>query len=460
MGKRKPNGRSSIYQGTEGRWHGWVTMGVREDGSPDRRHRTGATETEVTAKVRKLEGERDANKPSKPGRVPTVAQWMRTYITEIAPQRVSQGTIDSTYRPKIDRWIIPRLGRHRLDRLLPDHLYKFYASLRQEGLAANTILQIHRILSRALNIAVRQEMIGRNPCTLIDAPQYEEPETETLTAAEARALLRLTAKRRHGTRWSIALALGLRQNEALGLRWTYVDLDKAVIRVHWQITHSRYRHGCDNPHACGKLWHIYPCPPGCVKAKRRSGRKHYCRKACPQGCTAHSGKCPTFCAPDCAGHAKACPMRIGGIKFTRPKGKRKRVIPLPAQLIPPLRVHKAAQEAEQKAAGGTWSEWDLVWCQPNGRPIDTHDDWDEWKALLREAGIKDVRLHDARHTAGTLLGELHVDIHVIQRILGHAQVSTTRIYTDPTDPLTRQAADNIGGLLWPDDADLRPPEAG
>lgn len=55
-----------------------------------------------------------------------------------------------------------------------------------------------------------------------------------------------------------------------------------------------------------------------------------------------------------------------------------------------------------------------------------------------------------RHTAGTLLGELHVDMHVIQRILGHAQVSTTRIYTDPTDPLTREAADLMGRALWPD----------
>jgi integrase len=84
-------------------------------------------------------------------------------------------------------------------------------------------------------------------------------------------------------------------------------------------------------------------------------------------------------------------------------------------------------------------------------PDRTHVDWEERKEILGQAGIKDVRLHDARHTAGTLLGELHVDIHVIQHILGHAQVTTTRIYTDPTDPLTREAAELIGGLLWPEE---------
>jgi integrase len=454
---RKPNGRSSVYLGSDGKWHGWVTMGTKPNGRPDRRHREGTTETEVTNKVRKLEAERDAGKPSKAAKRIKVGPWMRHYVDNIAPQRVSQRTIDSTYRPKVENWIIPRLGNHWLDQLYTDHLYAFYAGLRKAGLAPNTILQIHRILSRALKVAVREGRLGVNPCTLIDAPQYVEPETETLTAEEARTLITLTAARRNGTRWLVALALGLRQNEALGLRWVFLDLDKATMHVHWQIVHDQYRHGCDDPHACGERNHRYPCGPDCRKAKRVSGRKHYCQKQCPKNCKAHNGKCPKFCPPGCTEHAKACPQRIGGIKFVRPKGKRKRSIPIPAQLIAPLRAHKAAQQAEREAAGDTWREWDLVWCQPNGQPIDTHDDWEEWKALLGEAGIKDVRLHDARHTAGTLLGELHVDMHVIQRILGHAQVTTTRIYTDPTDPLTRAAADSIGGLLWPDEADEDPP---
>jgi hypothetical protein len=50
MSPRKPNKRSSIHQGKDGRWHGWVTMGVMSDGSPDRGHRRGATETEARAR--------------------------------------------------------------------------------------------------------------------------------------------------------------------------------------------------------------------------------------------------------------------------------------------------------------------------------------------------------------------------------------------------------------------------
>jgi integrase len=381
-----------------------VTVGVRPDGRPDRRHREGKTEAEVTRKVRELEAKRDAGKTSRPGRVPTVAQWMRSYLADIAPLRVSQGTIDSTYRPKIERWIIPQLGRHRLDRLYPEHLYAFYASLRADGLAPNTILQIHRILSRALTIAVRQERITRNPCRLIDAPQPEEGEAETLTAAEARALLRLAATRRNGTRWSVALALGLRQNEALGLRWQYVDLDAAVMHVDWQLQRRRYRHGCDDPHTCAEHLHKYPCPKDCPKAKRKAGRRHLCRRPCPPGCTEHDGKCPRFCQPGCTKHAASCPQRKGGWTFTRPKGRRGRAVPIPAELVPALHKHRADQDAERAASHQAWQDWDLVWCSPTGQPIDPHDDWEEWKALLTEARItKDARLHDARHTAGTLL---------------------------------------------------------
>ena len=66
---KKPDGRSSIYLGNDGYWHGWVTMGIRSDGSPDRRHRMARTEAEVTRKVRELENNRESGQVTKPGQL-------------------------------------------------------------------------------------------------------------------------------------------------------------------------------------------------------------------------------------------------------------------------------------------------------------------------------------------------------------------------------------------------------
>jgi len=96
MPARKPNRRSSIYLGSDGWWHGWVTIGSKDDGSPDRRHRKARTEA-------------------------AVGQWMETWLTTIAPRRIRRSTLETTYAPKVRNRIIPGLGKHRLDRLTPEH---------------------------------------------------------------------------------------------------------------------------------------------------------------------------------------------------------------------------------------------------------------------------------------------------------------------------------------------------
>lgn len=90
----------------------------------------------------------------------------------------------------------------------------------RRGLSPSTVLKIHRILSRALRIAVRRGRVSRNVATLVDAPAVAPNEIEPLTREEARRILAAAATRRNGTRWSVALALGIRQGEALGLRWS------------------------------------------------------------------------------------------------------------------------------------------------------------------------------------------------------------------------------------------------
>src|SRR4051794_31661421 len=81
---RAANGESSIYEGADGRWHGWVWMGTREKGQPDRRHVTGKKRSVVVAKVRDLERKRDAGITPKIGERDTVAVWLRHWLYNVA----------------------------------------------------------------------------------------------------------------------------------------------------------------------------------------------------------------------------------------------------------------------------------------------------------------------------------------------------------------------------------------
>lgn len=427
MGRRVPNGRSSIYLGADGRWHGWVTVGVKDDGSPDRRHRTGRTEQEVSRKVRELERLRDAGNAPRAGRAPTLAEWMTVYLDTIAVRTLAPKTWDG-YWSLARNWIVPHLGRHRLDRLQPEHLDRLYTAMTDAGKAPSHVLKVHRVISRALEIAVRRGKVGRNVAKLVDAPSAGEVEITPLDLAEARRILAVVRDRRNGVRWSVGLALGLRQGEALGLRWRYVDLDGGTIRVWWQLQRITWQHGCTDPAACATGRHREPCPKTCTRHRRG------CPPPCPKGCVRHASTCPQ--------------RRRGGLVFREPKGRSKRVVQIPPELVPQLWAHREAQLRERSASDDRWQDHDLVFCQPNGAPVDGRRDWQEWSEILRAAGVRHVRVHDGRHTAGTLLVEQGVHVRVVQEILGHSDIRVTQRYTHVASPVAQDAAERMGRALW------------
>ena len=428
-GPRKSNGESTIYLGADGYFHGRVVMGVKEDGSEDRRHVMYRDEQRVKNEVRALEKKRDAALVAKAGRPPTVAEWMMLWLDTIAPRTAQQTTVDEIYRPKVERWIIPRLGKHRIDRLLPEHVDAFYTWLRQQGLSTKSVRLIHQILSRALKMAVRRGKVARNVASsaYVEAPTHRDEEIEPLSQEDAKRILDLAAVLPNGARWSVALALGLRQGEALGMRWSCIDLKAGTLRV-FQLKRTRYRHGCDNPHECGKKWH---------------------RDACADPCEKHEERCPVACRPDCRFHAQHCPKRLGGEwEFRQPKGGKVRTLAIPAPLIKELKVHWRKQKKVREAAGEEWEENDL--CFPNslGKPLEVRDDWGDWQWLCKAAGVRKARLHDARHTAATLLLEQGVDIRVVQEILGHSTLTVTRKYAHVTSRLAKEAAERMSRALW------------
>ncbi|MGO9292568.1 MAG: tyrosine-type recombinase/integrase, partial [Streptosporangiaceae bacterium] len=98
--------------------------------------------------------------------------------------------------------------------------------------------------------------------------------------------------------------------------------------------------------------------------------------------------------------------------------------------------------------GSSWVDHDLVFTIRRGGPIERTEDWRMWKAILGQARVRDVRVHDARHTAATLLIEQGVHIRVVQEILGHTRVTTTERYTHVATLQMKDASERMNQALW------------
>src|SRR3954454_10100261 len=238
MEGRASNGESTIYKGADGRWHGYVSVGFKLDGKPDRRHVSSKSRGVVVAKVRELERQRDTGTVSETS-TPTVAWWLEHWLTTIAPPRVRQRTLES-YESAVRKHLIPGIGRHRMDRLRPEHLDQLYTALLGDGYSPASVLRHHRILSRALTVAVQRGHIPRNVAALVDPPAQRPSDIATaLDLGEARAVLEAAAHVRNAARWTVALALGLRQSEALALQWKDIDLLNNTLTVRRSIHRVR-----------------------------------------------------------------------------------------------------------------------------------------------------------------------------------------------------------------------------
>ncbi|MFG3295658.1 tyrosine-type recombinase/integrase [Streptomyces sp. NPDC048179] len=398
---RQPNGASSIYLGKDGRWHGRVTVGVKDDGTPDRRHVSRKTRAEATKVVRELEKQRDSTGVAKAGQTWTVQTWLTHWVENIAAPSVGENTIDG-YRVAVYHHLIPGLGAHRLEKLEPEHLERFYRKMQANGSAAGTAHQAHRTVRTALNEAVRRRHLATNPAAIAKAPKLEEEEVEPYTVEEVQRLLLEAGKHRNTARWVIALALGLRQGEALGLQWEDIDFENGVILVRRGRLRPRYKHGCGDK--CGRK-------PGYCTRKINIRRE-----------------------------TKDTKTRAG-----------KRPIGMPEELFKLLRRHKEEQDRERTLARDLWVEKGYVFTSPTGEPLNPNTDFHRWKDLLKAANVRDGRLHDARHTAATVLLILGVPEAVVDRIMGWEPGKSARMrrrYQHLTGQVLQQTAAKVGGLLW------------
>lgn len=398
MASRNPNRAGSIYQGKDGYWHARITVGTRDDGSPDRRHLMAKTKSEIVRKAKELERARDAGSIARPGQRWTVATWMRHWLDVIATPNLRPSSA-AAYRTAVEKHIVPALGGQRLDRLEPEHLERLYRNMINRGAKPATAHQVHRTMRTGLGEAVRRGHVARNVATLAKPPRVQVEPVEPLSLAEVQRLMAAAETEPNGARWAVALALGLRQGEALGLRWSDVDFERGLLHVSGSRPRPLYEHGCGG--MCGKT-------PG----------------RCPVRRQVNADRGPT--------------KSLAG----------RRVVGLPVELASTLKKHREQQETDKAHARDLWTDGDWVFASATGGPINPNTDYHRWKALLQKAGVRDVRLHDARHTAATVLLVLGVPERTVMGIMGWSSTAMAARYQHVTDPIRGHVANQVGELLW------------
>ncbi len=126
----------------------------------------------------------------------------------------------------------------------------------------------------------------------------------------------------------------------------------------------------------------------------------------------------------------------------------RRSIPLDASLVALLRTHRAAQSAERLACGPGWVDSGFVFTDELGQPL--HPEWftGRWDHLVKTAGVRRIRLHDARHTAATLMLANGTPTKVAAEMLGHASPMITQtLYQHVMPGMAASAGEALSALV-------------
>jgi integrase len=187
-----------------------------------------------------------------------------------------------------------------------------------------------------------------------------------------------------------------------------LDLDNGIADFAWQLQQLEQAHGCGDRHSDG----TWPC--GKVRV----------------------GYCPSRRWDLPRGFEHQILHR--SLALTAPKTRAgTRIVPIPAPLWALLQIHPHGED----------NPHDLVWHHDDGRPISPRDDYTNWQAALKTAGLPPAPLHIARNTAATLLAEAGVPEDIRMAILGQVSITAHRSYVYRDQEQNRKAMSALDQLL-------------
>jgi integrase len=232
---RRGNGEGSIRRRKDGRWEG--RFSVQTPDGPKQKTVYGKTRKEVSEALTEAMAGRNKGLVFDAGKL-TVGEHLRQWLEDVVKPSASHRTY-STNAQQVRTHIAPTLGRIKLKELRKSHIDRLYREKLDSGLSHSTVRRVHAVLHRALEEAVKGDLIPRNPAAHANKPKVKQEEIEPLDTSQAAAFLKAAKGDRFEALYILCLMCGLRQGEALALRWRDIDLDGGKLRVNLQLQRVR-----------------------------------------------------------------------------------------------------------------------------------------------------------------------------------------------------------------------------
>ena len=245
MAKRRKRGDGSLHLRKDGRWEGRVVVGYDEKGRPKTKNVLAKTKSECSAKLKALNASLQEQKPEKPKGDMTFGTWLdHWYQRECKPQIRPKTQAD--YENRIYQHIIPELGSIPLAKLIAADLQQFYNRLKEggrllrveqygPGLSVRMVKSCHVTCRMALDQAVAQGLILKNPALSCKAPVTRPKEMQVLTGEEIQRLLIQAKEDNCFELFLLELTTCLRRGEILALWWDDLDFRTGTLRVERQV---------------------------------------------------------------------------------------------------------------------------------------------------------------------------------------------------------------------------------
>lgn len=232
---KRGNGEGSIYQ-ERGMWVAVVSY--RDAGKLRRKKVYRATQREAQAAQAKLRSDLALGVVPLDERL-TLADYLVRWLDERKPH-VRERTWQ-WYADTVRLYLAPHLGHVVLARLTPHDVTKFMRRLLDDGKSASLVRHVRNTLRAVLTRAMKDGLVVRNVAALADAPRVVRNTAGFLSPDEVVRLLDATKGDRLAALWILAIGVGLRRGELVGLRWQDIDLDTRTLRVEQQIQRMKGR---------------------------------------------------------------------------------------------------------------------------------------------------------------------------------------------------------------------------